>query len=362
MNRKQLLETIGAMKHEILDLLINQNMSDDNASQQTLSTINEMFKRLNLEIEDVIPEETLKAYFGGVDEATKALKDAGLDDLKHGLAASISSSGEVASAFKNHVHMEAIAEITDDTMLDLKAAIRTAKKNSNAAITTALDSVKKDIQSGKIKGKARKAISQKVAESFAKNGMTSFTTIDGKELPLDFYSQTVTRTNLKKANTKGASSRYEENGVKLFTVTGNTPTCDECAPLRGIVFSMDPDDDEFPYMNPEDIHPHPNCNCSVQPYVREYKSQEEFDNDKQEAAKFDPTKDNRSKSEKDAYSKQQALHRKNNYEKKRYADIKGMLGDDAPANLGAFKRMKKADSDNYRNMLQDYQNALKSIK
>src|SRR5699024_10528789 len=131
MKQKQLLEVIGAMKHQILDLLINQNLADDEVAQQTISAINEMFSRLDLEIEDVIPQETLTAYFGGVDEATKALDKAGIDP-KGGLAASISSSGKVRSAFDNHVHMEAIAEITDNSMLDLRAAIRTAKRNARS--------------------------------------------------------------------------------------------------------------------------------------------------------------------------------------------------------------------------------------
>lgn len=361
MNNKQLLEVIKSLKHEILDLLINQNMADDQAAQQTLSAINEIFNRLDLEIEDVIPQETLVAYFGGVDEATKALDKAGIDP-KGGLAASISASGEVASAFANHVHMNAIAEITDDLMLDMKSAIRTARRNANMSIETALTSVKRDLQQGVIQGKARRVITQRVAESFAKGGMTSFITIDGKQLPLDFYSQVVTRTNLKSANIKGASNRYKENDVGLFTVSGTTPTCDECAPYRGIVFSMNEGDDEFPYLDPETIPLHPQCQCSIQPYVREYKSQSEIDKAKQEAANFDPNKDVRSKSQKKAYEKQQRLNRINNYEKKRYADIKGVLGDEAPANLGAFKRMKRANTDNYNTLIQDYQDALKSIK
>lgn len=362
MNQKELLEVIGAMKHEILDLLINNDLSKDKEAKRTLKNISNMFDRIDADVEDVIPQEVLENYFGGVDEATRALDKAGLEDLKHGLDASITSSGEVAAAFNTHAHMDAIGKITDDTMMDLKAAIRAAKKSANKSISKALDNVKKDLKSGVVRGKARKVITQRVAESFAEEGMTSFTTVDGKELPLDFYSQTVTRTNLKKANTKGAISRYKENDVELFTISGNTPTCDECAPLRGIVFTTDPDSDEFPYMNAEDIHPHPNCNCSAQPYVREYKSQEEFDKAKQEAANFDPDKDTRSASQKKAYEDQQRRNRKNNYEKKRYADIKGLLGDDAPANLGAFKRMKRANTDNYQTLIQDYQDALKSIK
>ena len=361
MKQKQLLEVIGAMKHQILDLLINQNLADDEVAQQTLSAINEMFSRLDLEIEDVIPQETLTAYFGGVDEATKALDKAGIDP-KGGLAASISSSGKVRSAFNNHVHMEAIPEITDNAMLDLKAAIRTPKKNTSASIETALSAVKKDLQSGVIQGKARKVTTQRVAESFAKEGMTSFITSDGKALPLDFYSQVVTRTNLKKANTDGALNRYKENDVQYVTVTGGMPTCHQCYPYRDIVFSLVDDGGDFPYLPPDTFPLHPNCNCSLRPYVMEYKKENEINDAKKKASNFDPEKDVRSKAQKESYEKQQRLNRINNYEKKRYADIRGVLGDDAPANLGASKRMKRANTDNYNTLIKDYQDVLKSIK
>lgn len=363
MNQKRLLEVIGAMKHEILDLIISQNMSDDQTSQQTLSTINEMFKRLNLEVDDVIPEEALKAYFGGVDEATKALKDSGLDDLKHGLEASISSSGKVASAFKSHVHMDAIAEITDDLMLDMKAAIRTTKQSANTAIEGTLSSVKKDLRKGVIQGKARRVVTQKVAESFAKDGMRAFKTVDNRWLDLDFYSQVTTRTMLKSANVKGTANRYRENGENLFTVVGGEPTCNECDPYRGIVFSMDEDDEEFPYLDPDTFPKHPQCGCSLEVYVRDYKSQGELDAAKQKATDFDPDIDTRSASRKKAYEKQQALHRQNNETKKQFARYRSVLDEgDMPKTLGGFKRSKKSNSDNFKEVQRKYREEMKKIR
>ncbi len=361
MNQKQLLEVIGAMQIEILTILHNTNLANDKTAQRALLTIDKMFDRLNVAVEEVIPKESLHAYFNGVDEATDLLNKSGINPTG-GLAASVSSSGQVRSAFNNHVHMEAIAEITDNTMLDLKAAIRTARRNTSGSIEAALSAVKQDLASGVIQGNPRRIITRKVAESFTKEGMTSFVTIDGKKLPLDFYSETVTRTNLKMAHTKGAGERYRENGMDLFKVTGNTPTCHQCAPLRGIVFTLNPERTDYTYLDPKDIIRHPNCNCSMSVWVEEYKTDAEIKKAQQESKAFDPDKDTRSRSQQESYERQQRLNRINNYEKKRYADIKGLLGDDAPANLGAFKRMKRANTDNYQMLIQDYQDALKSIK
>ena len=361
MKQTQLLEVIKSLKHEILDLLINQNMADDQAAQQTLSIINNTFSRLNLEVEDVIPEETLIAYFGGVDEATKALNAAGVNPVG-GLAASISSGRKVASAFRNHVHLEAIAEITDNTMMDLKAAIRTAKRNTEVSIETALSSVKSDLKKGVIHGDARKVTTQRVAESFAKEGMTAFITVDGKKLPIDFYSEVVTRTNLKKANTDGALNRYIENGIKYVTVSGGTPTCHQCQSYRDIVFSLVDDGGDFPYLPPNTFPLHPNCNCSLRPYVIEYKTESEIEAAKKKASNFDPDKDTRSDSQKKAYADRQALNRKRNQEKKEFANYKAVLGDDAPKTLGGYRRSKASNSDNFVQMKEDYCDAIKTMK
>lgn len=360
MEYKEYIETIKAMKEEIISILLKADLSNDRKAKKTMKTIDKMFNRIGKDAEDVLPKEILESYYNGVDEATKDLSNEGMESLVDGKKKAI-ESGIVSDVFKTQVHIEAIEAITDDTMLDFKAAIRTAKNNADKTIKDTLNKVKKDMQKGIIKGKARKNISNAVAKSFAEKGMMSFTTVDGKELPLDFYAETVTRTNLKRANAKGMAQRYKENDVYLVEVTGNTPTCDECAPYRDIVFSLDSESDEFPYIDENEFPLHPNCNCSLIPYVREYKSQEEFDKDKAQANKFDPTKDNRSKAQKQAYDKQQRLHQMNNYEKKRYAEISAILKDDAPKTLGAFKRMKRKNSDNYKKVLQEFREAMKQM-
>lgn len=228
---------------------------------------------------------------------------------------------------------------------------------------TTLQDVKKELQSGIIQGKAQRFITQRVAESFAKDGMTSFITVDNKRLPLDFYSEVVTRTNLKKANTDGALNRYVENGVKYVTVSGGVPTCHQCFAYRGIVFSLVEGDKDFPYLPPDTFPLHPNCNCSIRPYMMEFKTDDEINEAKKKASGFDSEKDTRSKKQKEAYEEQQRLHRINNYDKKRYAEMLSILGEERmPKGIGAFKRMKRSNSDNYKKLLRDYQDALKSIK
>lgn len=258
MKSEQLIEVIKTMRIEILDKLLNTDLLNEEQANRTLATINDMFKRLDLDIDDVIPQDILFSYFGGVDEGSKALVDAGIDP-KYGVSASISSGGEVTSAFATHVHMQAVAELTDNTMMDLKAAIRNARNSANKAIGNVLDSVKSDIQSGIISGNPRKVITQRVAESFARDGMTSFIAKNGAHLPLDFYSQTVVRTNMRLANTRGHTSRYRENGVDLVKITTSADTCYVCAAHRGVVVSLSGETDGFKTADEIELPPfHPN--------------------------------------------------------------------------------------------------------
>lgn len=361
MNATQLLKVTAGMKEEILSLLVNTNLANDKTAKRTIRSINNMFDELNLTIEDVIPEEVLVNYFGGVDEATKALSEAGVGPIG-GLGAGMSKNGLVAGAFATRIHLNAVAEVTDDLILDLKAAIRTAKLNANKSISEALTSVKSDIQRGIIRGNTRKEMTKRVAESFNRQGMTSFITVDGKELPLDFYSEATVRTNLKKANNRGALARYEENGLTHVKVSGNTPTCSECYKYRNITFSLKDDGGEFPYL-PKDTFPlHVNCMCSLQPFVLEYKTEEEMKVARKRSSGFDQNKDTRSESHKKAYERNQKRNAVRNEEKKQYARYKAILGDNAPKTLGGFRRSKSSNSDNFVQLKKDYREAMKDIR
>lgn len=363
MNQKQLLETIGAMKLEIVEILYATNLTKDKDAQRTLLTIDSMFDRLDIAVEDVIPKESLHAYFNGVDEATKQLNKVGISPIG-GLGASITSGGKVRSSFNNQVHLNAIAEVTDNLMLDFKAAIRTAKQNTYFTLKTTLGDVKEELQKGIIRGDARTIITQKVAESFVKDGMTAFVTIDDRRLPLDFYAETVTRTNLKIAHTKGAAERYRENGMDLFTVTGNTPTCHQCAPLRGIVFTLNPNRTDYTYLDPKDIIRHPNCQCSMSVWVESYKTDAEILRAQHESLAFNEDKDTRSKSQKAAYERQQSLNRKSNAEKKQFMEWNATLGAENYKTLGAFRRAKRSNSVRFQELQSEFRSRrlIKSIK
>lgn len=357
MESDKLLEVTKALRLEVIKILYTYDLTNDNRALEVLTAIDDMFERLDVAVEDVIPEDMMHSYFEGIDNAGLLMSEAGVS-VAGGLQASISSSGKIASAFKTQAHLDAIAEVTDNTMMDLKAAIRTAQQNTYFTLKTVLEEVKDELQSGIIRGNTRRDITAKVAQAFEKDGLIAFVTSDGKKLPIDFYSEVVTRTNLKDANIKGAINRYKENGQDLVKISGNTPTCHECYAYRGIVFSLSGEDERFPPAKGNLPPYHPNCNCSASVFVESYHSEEEMNREAENSKGFNPDKDTRSESDKKAYAEQQRLNRINNYEKKRYATVVATIGkENSPKTLGAFKRMKRSNSKGYKELMQKMREA-----
>ncbi|MFD1066680.1 hypothetical protein [Oceanobacillus locisalsi] len=76
---------------------------------------------------------------------------------------------------------------------------------------------------------------------------------------------------------------------------------------------------------------------------------------------FDPEEDPRTPEQKKAYEKEQDARRRANAEKQQYARFKGVLGDDAPKNLGAFRRMKRQNTVKFQEMQSEYRSLAQRI-
>jgi hypothetical protein len=344
----------------VSDILSQVSSADDLQSDaNALDLINSILKtldRLKVTVSDVIPEQILKTYFGGVDEGTKRLIEAGLEIKK---ASALTKDGKVRKEFQSSVHLEAVQNIVEDTMMDLQAAIRTAQKSAKMSIDGTLKAVKKDIANGLIVGDPRKVIQARVAKSFSDNGLTSFVTSDDKRLPLDFYSQTVVRTKMRTANTTGAVNRYLENDVNLVKVDKHSPTCHVCAPYQGKVFCPDGSDERFP-TGPLSPY-HPNCRHVVAPYVSYFHSDSEIQSELNKWKGFESGKDVRSASQKKAYEKEQEIRRIANQEKKQFARWQMVLGKDAPKTIGGFRRMKRQNTAHFQELQSEYRSIMQGI-
>ncbi|WP_342512804.1 phage minor capsid protein [Sporosarcina sp. FSL K6-1522] len=359
MNEEQLLTYLRDIITGISDAVAESDLSEEQQVEALVRDIKDLLDQFSFEVEKVIPEAILLTYFGGVDEATKALKSAGVSIRA---TTAVTPTKEIAKSFQSKIHMDAVKVLLDDTLLDFRAAIRTAEMSATSNITKTLENVKGDLAKGVIVGDPRKVIQAQVAKSFAKDGLTAFVTSDGKKLPLDFYAMTVTRYKTREAANAGATNRYIENGQDLVQVTGNSDTCPVCARHRGMVISLNGLTPGYPVVGEDDVRIgpyHPNCRCGVMPFVLRFKTEEELAEAHKRNESYKPWDDPRTPAQKRAYEREQTARRKANDEKKQYARWKMALGDDAPKTLGAFRRMKRQGTTKFQEMQAEYKRIMR---
>lgn len=342
MNEEQLLKYVREIATTILGRIAIADLTKEKGAEKLLGEIGHILDQYSLQVDEVLPEAVLNHYFGGVDEATKALRDI----------------GGKPKPISRVIHEEAVGNIMDDTMMDMHAAIRTAKASAISTVTNALESVQGDIAKGLITGEPRKVIQQHVAKSFEAEGLTAFITSDGKKLPLDFYAMTVTRSKVKTAQIEGAIQRYKENDQDLVQIVGNGDGCAVCANHQGKVVSLTGETEGFPTADeiPLPIY-HPNCRCGIIPFSVIGKSDTEIEDAKQRNSEYVPDADPRTETQKKAYEHEQEQRRKVNNEKKYYARMKAMDVEGLPKTLGGFRRSKRSGSDNWKKLESAYLSA-----
>ena len=326
--------TVDFMKQEIVNSIHEVNLMSEREKRRLFILIEQTLDEFGLEASEMVSAEVYETYAMELISAQRVTQSLGID---------------YKDSLSTLVHREALEDMLMDSMLDMQAAIRTSKLSSINAIETALDAVNSDIARGIMLGIPVDDIAKKVADSFLKNGFKAFYTVDGKALPLDFYSETITRTKISNARSTAHANHYERASSEHFSVIGKYDTCQECSSYRDIIFTLSGDDDRFTYLDPREALPfHPNCKCVIVPVVLKTLSASEIEREATKSKKFDPSIDKRTKKEREAYESDQKAKVKARNEMKQYQRMVAVLGKDAPKTLGAFRRMKRGNTKGYR--------------
>lgn len=335
LTEQQLDELLKYLKEQIQYLVEQTDIEDDKAIQRLYINIQNLYKELNVLVADQLPETLLNAYTAGLAQANSLLTQAGISV----------AAASVSKIMQAPVHVEAINNIVSDTLSDLAAAFRTAEAYNYKEIDNVIKEVHDELANGMIAGLTREQIAKRVGQKFGQKGMTAFITKDGKHLPLDFYSRTVTRTKIQTATNHAHLNRYEEHDVKHVIVVGSIPTCAHCARYRGRVFATSRGDSDFPYLNLHATFPlHPNCRCNFRPFILKFKTKEEIEDAKKKAQEFkqlDEDADVRSDKEKSNYSVDQKAKRDERKKRLAYNNLKSRLGDKGPKDYNEFKNASK---------------------
>lgn len=334
LTQEQLDAIVRYATEQITQVIEETNIYDEKNTQRMYLAIQQIYDELGAVSTEQIPEMLQSAYVDGLQNAIEQLSKLGIGML--------TSNETIGNIIQAPLHVEAISNIISDTLSDLKAAYRTANNYSIKNVQNAIDDVKQEIANGMIVGMTDKQIAQRVGNKFSEKGMTAFVTKDGKHLPLDFYANTVVKTKIQTATNHAHLNRYADLEVGHVTVTGNIPTCHECARYRDIVFSTKPGDPDFPYINLFTTFPkHPHCSCNFKPYIKKFKSDEQLQKDKDRAKQFDPNKDPRTENEKKRYDAEQKAKQKARQKRLAFNRMQAKLGKDGPQSFNEFKKASK---------------------
>lgn len=322
--------------------------------------IQNIMQQFGMNLVEIMGPTIVAEYFGSVDAATQMLAAAG-DAIEPGLA--LTPEGMIAKPFQKPIHLNAVKELIDNSMMDLSAAVVAAQGAAFAVIPAAVAEVKEKITQGLIAGDARKTIQKEVMAAFLKNGQTSFAVTDKngvvRNLPLDFYAMTVVRTKMREATTQGSVNRFVERNQDLVEIIGNGDSCEVCSRFNGMTVSLTGATEGFPKVGGNIKLPpfHPNCRCNIRVIVLTFVSESEMAERKKRNKQFNPEKDRRTPAQKASYEKEQALRRAANAEKKQFMRWTAELGADAPKTLGAFRRMKRQNTPMFQELQSNYRSS-----
>ncbi|AKQ08570.1 putative minor capsid protein [Bacillus phage PBC5] len=324
------------------DVLSINDIMNDKEKKRTFESIMSRYDFLSEHIAEVVPQQILDEYASAYSEAGQALRQVGLGN-------------QLTGNLSNFVHMNAVAELANQTIEDLQASIRTARMYGISSIQGKLEAIQTAMANGTLAGWNRKKITAAVKQEFMNIGLTSFVTVDGRKLPLDFYSQTVTRTKTRQANTQAHYERYKENGVKYVQISHRAMTCHICAKRNGIIMTIgDHREAGVPHWEDVGLPPfHPNCRHTIRPIV----SLEGRD-----IKRFNDNVDPRTGEESERYKLEQAIRRKANQEKKEWQRMRASGEEGVPNTLGGYRRMKRRNDAKWQDLQSRYAASMETIK
>ena len=195
-----------------------------------------------------------------------------------------------------------------------------------------------------------------LVQELADRGFESLTDRSGRKWQLSTYSQMVARTTAIEAINTGRFNKLREDDYDLVKMTQHFGACPICGPLEGRVYSISGNNRDYPALYDTALARgfdivHPNCAHTFTPYISR------FDDNEERTRSFSNRPidmDARSKSSKEAFQRSQVRRRELTRDRKQYAQYRAILGDGAPKSLSAFRRMKGADSEKWKETRKEY--------
>src|SRR5690554_5410098 len=108
MNDKEIQRYLQDIINLIHLRIIETDLTKKKLADRLLQEIGALLEQFGVTLERVMPEAIALEYFGGIDEASKRLIEAGvISEARQ----AVTLSGGIAKAFRKGVHLETVAEL-----------------------------------------------------------------------------------------------------------------------------------------------------------------------------------------------------------------------------------------------------------
>jgi len=278
------------------------------------------------------------AYSYGVNEAVKGLLHLGLR-----------AKGYDAFQKLHESSIKILVENLNDNLIEANHLM--GRRIKDEWRRAQLEAITRKQATGETWKQTQKSFTEQVAEK----GLGSFKDSMGRVWQIDRYAEMVSRSVTREATNSGLMAQLTSLGYDLVQMSSHSSPCPICAPLEGRVYSISGESKDYPKLDKafgEYANIHPYCKHVLLPYVPELdenvKQTKELSN-----RPFDI--DPRTKNKINVYNAKQTAARWQRATEKQWWQYKQRLGD-VPS-LKKFAEMKKADSEQYKQLQARYRSA-----
>jgi hypothetical protein len=199
-----------------------------------------------------------------------------------------------------------------------------------------------------------KECKKNILKNFAESGISAIKTKNNRYIRMDAYADMVARSTTREITNTATIKQVKELGYDLVKMSSHPGACPICQTYEGRVYSISGKDKRFPKL---DIvfssgyaNIHPNCRHTLEPYIEELNNvNEDMINSNRPFIK--PSKYD---TQVQAYYQVQKEKAKLRADRLQWEKYRTVLPDEAPLTFAGFRRMKSANSDNYKELKRKY--------
>lgn len=347
---REFQEKYKRVEHEITELLTTDGSARtaDELNKRLNSVLNAAVSYLSRVNADFVKEELPRAF------------NEGKETIKEPPKVTVAEVNKILAAQGFRYAKNAFSQ---NTYIELQQSMQAAGNDLTQRVN------------GIIKRLAKKGddsiynVQQAIVADLQQNGVLTVEYKNGAKQPISSYAAMAARSARIETTNIASIGRALQAGTDLVKMTTMPQCCKLCGAYQDKVYSISGKDKRFPALFKTVLSrgyalPHPNCRHEFIPYFAEIEDPADVERMiKQSQIKYDSKGglvDVRWQKDIEAYAQWQAGNRQRNaelHEYERMREYYAANGIDAPySTLAAFRRARRAQSDNYRESRKEWAN------